>query len=129
MKTKPGSLTEFANLLMWICGVVVFSIVVRQGAGGRRVPRRFQSILRQGRHRHERQPDAVCRRSGVRLFASPNEITVFDFPHDRIVLLDPNRRLRTELTIEKLNEFTDQLRARANRQTEALLKFFRKPKI
>ncbi len=46
--------------------------------------------------------------------SSPNEITVFDFPRGRIVLLDLNRKLRTELTTEKLNEFTDQLRNRAS---------------
>jgi hypothetical protein len=61
--------------------------------------------------------------------SSPNEITVFDFPRGRIVLLDLNRKLRTELTTDKLNEFTDQLRNRASRQTDALLKFAANPKF
>jgi hypothetical protein len=61
--------------------------------------------------------------------SSPSEITVFDFPRGRIVLLDTNRKLRTELTTDKLNEFTDQLRVRAARQTDALLKFAANPKF
>jgi hypothetical protein len=61
--------------------------------------------------------------------SSPSEITVFDFPRGRIVLLDPNRKLRTEMTTDKLNEFTDQLRTRAARQTDALLKFAANPKF
>lgn len=129
MKTKPGSVTEFANWLMWICGVVVFSIVVRQAPAAEEF--RVASKVFSGK-------DDTATSDSLTLFAddraydfltSPNEITVFDFPRDRIVLLDPNRRLRTELTTEKLNEFTDQLRARAYRQTEALLKFSANPKF
>ncbi|HZZ30229.1 MAG TPA: hypothetical protein VFE46_19680 [Pirellulales bacterium] len=61
--------------------------------------------------------------------SSPAEITVFDFQRNRIVLLDLNRKLRTELTTDKLNEFTEQLRVRASRQTDALLKFAANPKF
>jgi hypothetical protein len=61
--------------------------------------------------------------------SSPAEITVFDFQRNRIVVLDPNRKLRTELTTDKLNEFTEQLRIRAARQTDALLKFSANPKF
>ncbi len=57
------------------------------------------------------------------------KLTCSDFPRGRIVLLDWNRKLRTELTTEKLNEFTDQLRNRASRQTDALLKFAANPKF
>ncbi len=61
--------------------------------------------------------------------SSPAEITVFDFQRNRIVILDPNRKVRTELTTDKLNEFTEQLRIRAARQTDALLKFSANPKF
>ncbi|HTQ38536.1 MAG TPA: hypothetical protein VMJ32_05885 [Pirellulales bacterium] len=61
--------------------------------------------------------------------SSPDEITVFDFQRNRIVVLDPNRKLRTEMTTDRLNEFTEQLRVRAARQTDALLKFAANPKF
>jgi hypothetical protein len=61
--------------------------------------------------------------------SSPREITVFDFPRGRIVLIDPARKLRTELTTEQLNDFIDKLRARASRQTDSLLKFAAQPKF
>ena len=43
--------------------------------------------------------------------SSPREITVFDFPRGRIVLIDAARKLRTELTTEQLNDFIDKLRS------------------
>jgi hypothetical protein len=61
--------------------------------------------------------------------SSPAEITVFDFARNRIVILDPTRKVRTELTTDKLNEFTEQLRIRAARQTDSLLKFSANPKF
>jgi hypothetical protein len=61
--------------------------------------------------------------------SSPREITVFDFPRGRIVLIDPARKLRTELTTEQLNDFIDKLRTRASRQADSLLKFAAQPKF
>ena len=61
--------------------------------------------------------------------SSPREITVFDFPRGRIVLIDAARKLRTELTTEQLNDFIDKLRTRASRQTDSLLKFAAQPKF
>ncbi len=55
--------------------------------------------------------------------SAPHEITIFDFSRDEIVLLDSTRKVRTEMNTEKLNSFSDQLRTRAARQTDPLLKF------
>ncbi len=45
--------------------------------------------------------------------SSPREITVFDFIRGRIVLIDPVRKVRTEMTTEQLNDFIDKLRSHA----------------
>ena len=53
----------------------------------------------------------------------PNEITVFDKPRHCVILLDPVRKVQTELKSERLSGFTDQLKLWAVRQTDPLLKF------
>jgi hypothetical protein len=61
--------------------------------------------------------------------ASPRETIIFDFTSDRIGLLDASRKVRTELAVAKLTSFTDQLRTRAARQTDALLRFAADPHL
>lgn len=116
---------------VWIvccCGIALVSVLVRSASAEEF---RVESKVFSGK-------DETSTSESITLFAddrvydfltSPSEITVFDFPRGRIVLLDTNRKLRTELTTDKLNEFTDQLRTRAARQTDALLKFVANPKF
>jgi len=66
---------------------------------------------------------------GFDFLASPRETIVFDFTSDRIGLLDAGRKVRTELATAKLTSFTDQLRTRAARQTDALLRFAADPHL
>jgi len=80
--------------------------------------------------------------------SSPSEITVIDTSGQtttrkgvdgryrastvedvRIKLLDPARKLRTELNLGDLQKFSEQLRSRAARQTNPLLKFAADPKF
>jgi len=61
--------------------------------------------------------------------ASPRETIIFDFLSERIALLDASRKVRTELAAAKLTSFTDQLRTRAARQTDALLRFAANPRL
>jgi hypothetical protein len=112
----------------WLCGVAIFIALVQRAPAEEF---RVESKVFSGK-------DEAATSESVTLFAddrvydfltSPSETTVFDFPRGRIVLLDLNRKLRTELTTDKLNEFTDQLRTRAGRQTDALLKFAANPKF
>jgi hypothetical protein len=63
------------------------------------------------------------------LLSSPQEITVFDLPENRIVLLDPTRKVRAELKTDQLTYFVDQLRVRASRQADPMLKFAAEPKF
>ncbi len=60
---------------------------------------------------------------------SPREITLLDIPRNRIVLIDPARKVRTELTTEKLAAFVEQLRVRASEQSDPLIKFAAEPKV
>ncbi len=59
----------------------------------------------------------------------PNEITVFDKPRGRVILLDPVRKVRTEVKSERLSAFTDELKLWAVRQTDPLLKFAAAPRF
>jgi hypothetical protein len=80
--------------------------------------------------------------------SSPREVTVLDYfgqrsssrnansievtrvqEQLRINLLDPSRKVRTELTDHQLETFGEQLRSRAARQTSPLLKFAAQPKF
>jgi hypothetical protein len=128
MQIQCKILKTRAALLLWFCGTMVLCGWTKQAAAEEF---RIESKVFSGK-------DDTSTSESVTLFAddrvydflsSPSEITVFDFPRGRIVLLDTNRKLRTELTTDKLNEFTEQLRARAARQTDALLKFAANPKF
>lgn len=61
--------------------------------------------------------------------SSPHEITLFDFSRDRIVLMDASRKVRSELSTDKLTTFAEQLRTRAIRQNDPLLQFCVDPKF
>jgi hypothetical protein len=59
----------------------------------------------------------------------PAEVTVFDKARGRFVLLDLGRRIRTELTTERLADFTGQLRRWSQDQSDAFLKFLGAPRL
>jgi hypothetical protein len=59
----------------------------------------------------------------------PAEVIVFDESHDRFVLLDTARRIRTELTTARLTAFTEQLRQRAAVHEDALVRFLAAPRF
>jgi hypothetical protein len=53
----------------------------------------------------------------------PSEITLFDRPRGRVILIDPVRRVKTEVKIERLTAFSDDLKTWCGRQSDPLLKF------
>ena len=59
----------------------------------------------------------------------PAEITVFDKAHGRFVLLDPIRRVKTELTTEQVESLTLRLRDWASGQSDDFLQFLAAPKF
>lgn len=59
----------------------------------------------------------------------PNEVTVYDKTGGRVVLLDPARKVRTEIKYEKLNDFMGTLQSWAARQPDPLLKFAADPRF
>ena len=42
--------------------------------------------------------------------SKPREITVFDKPRSRVILLDPARRVKAEVSMERVMAFSDELR-------------------
>ncbi len=60
---------------------------------------------------------------------NPSETIVLDPARGRFVLLDPNRRVRTELTTQEVMALNDNLRQWAATQTDAFVKFLGAPKF
>lgn len=58
---------------------------------------------------------------------TPKEITVFDRTAGRIILLDPVRKIRTDLTSRDLKLLSEQLRGWASRQPDEFLRFSAEP--
>lgn len=59
----------------------------------------------------------------------PAEITIFDKARKRFVLLDPARRVKTELAIDEVSGLSQNLRTWASAQSDAYLKFLGSPKF
>ncbi|HEV3416353.1 MAG TPA: hypothetical protein VG056_06055 [Pirellulales bacterium] len=59
----------------------------------------------------------------------PGETTVFDKPRGRVILLDPVRKVRTEIKSDRLTAFSDELKIWAARQTDPFLKFAADPRF
>jgi len=59
--------------------------------------------------------------------SKPREITVFDKPRSRVILLDPARRVKAEVTMERIMAFSDKLRTWCGKQDDPLLKFAAEP--
>jgi hypothetical protein len=60
---------------------------------------------------------------------NPQEITVFDRAANRIILLDPLRKVRTELNFRELETLSEQLRTWALGQPDEFLRFSAKPEL
>jgi len=61
--------------------------------------------------------------------ANPSEITVFDKTQSRFVLLDQARRVKTEVPMAQVREFTERLKQWALTQPDAQLKFLVEPQF
>lgn len=60
---------------------------------------------------------------------APQEVLVFDPAHDRLVLLDLERRIRTELNTTQIEQFSQRQKQWASQQPDALLRFFGAPQF
>jgi hypothetical protein len=61
--------------------------------------------------------------------ADPAEVTIFDVKHGRFVLLDLTRRIKTELTAERVAGFSDRLRQWSLKQSDPFLRFLGDPQF
>ena len=59
--------------------------------------------------------------------ADPAEVTVFDVQRRRFVLLDLERRVKTELTTDRVASFSERLKQWAQEQSDPFLKFLGDP--
>lgn len=57
----------------------------------------------------------------------PREVTVFDKPRSRVILLDPQRRVKAEVSMERIMAFSDELRTWCGKQADPMLKFSAEP--
>jgi hypothetical protein len=60
---------------------------------------------------------------------SPRELTIYDPAHDRIVVMDLERNRKTELRTEQLTRFREELQLRAEKTTDAGMRFLLQPKF
>ena len=59
----------------------------------------------------------------------PSETTVFSRTRGLVILLDPARKVRTEIRGDRLTAFSDELKTWAGKQTDPLLKFAADPRF
>jgi hypothetical protein len=60
---------------------------------------------------------------------APRELTIYDPPHDRIVVMDLEKNRKTELRLEQLTRFREELLARAEKTTDPGVRFLLQPKF
>ena len=60
---------------------------------------------------------------------SPQEVTIFDPPGKRFVVLDPDREVKTEITLATIEAFAQRLKAEALARQVPLLVFLAEPKF
>jgi len=60
---------------------------------------------------------------------SPRELTIYDPLHDRIVVMDLEKNRKTELRVEQLTRFREELLARSEKTTDAGLRFLLQPRF
>ncbi len=61
--------------------------------------------------------------------SKPGETTVFNKPRGQVILLDPVRKVRTEIKTDKLFAFSEELKSWAAKQTDPFLKFAADPRF
>jgi len=59
----------------------------------------------------------------------PPEVTVFDVPQGRIVLLDLTRRVKAELTTKEITDFSRRIKQWADARTDPLTRFLANPQF
>lgn len=57
------------------------------------------------------------------------EITIYDTERERLILLDPESKVRAEVSCDEIREFIHGLRERANRQESSFIRFMANPQF
>lgn len=63
------------------------------------------------------------------LLADPGEITIYDPPHSRFVVIDPQRKLKTEITTDQIESFCQRIRSEVMTTQDPLSRFLATPEF
>jgi hypothetical protein len=111
--------------------VLIFALAALGGDSARGLEFRVENRVFSGNDK-EPQIQSItifCGKVVYDFLEEPAEITVFDEAHGRFVLLDPVRRVKTELTTGQLESLTLRLKEWARRQPDDFLQFLAAPKF
>lgn len=119
---------------------VVVAWIVGQAVGGRGFPWaalhaaeefRVENKVYVGSEKEPRSESTTIFYQGLvyDYLKEPAEVTVFDAPHRRFVLLDTSRRLKTELSADEVAALNHNLRDWAAGQADPYLQFLAAPKF
>jgi len=87
-------------------------------------------VFVEGKKEAESQSSTFFQGGTVYDFMSePAEVTIFDKPSGRFVLLNMTRQEQTELSLTEVAAFAEKLKQLASKQTDPLSKFFADPKF
>jgi hypothetical protein len=119
--------TIFFQFLVWLpiaAGVLTSSPVIADDF-------RIESKIFVGKEANPSSETVTLFRGGqiYDFLTKPGETTVFDKPRGRVILLDPVRKVRTEIKSDRLTAFSDELKIWAGRQTDPFLKFAADPRF
>jgi hypothetical protein len=118
------------NRVTWIAQVAVLCCV---GLGGvaRAEQFRVENRIFVGDEKEPRSESTTIFYDDVvyDFLVKPAEITIFDKTHDRFVLLDVPRRVKTEVPTAHVKEFAGRLKQWGSAQPDAMLKFLVDPRF
>jgi hypothetical protein len=92
---------------------------------------RVESKVFDGKNKQPSSENVTLFRAGVvyDYLADPPQVAVFDNAKNRFILLDTERKLRTELKTAEVLAFSGQLQAQAAKSSSEIIKFLAEPKF
>jgi len=110
------------------CAVVLLAAWISTAAGD---DFRIESKVFVGKDKTPSSQTTTLFRAGVvyDYLSDPPKVAIFDKPRGRFILLDPTRKVKTEIKIEELLRFTERLRQLAAEGQNAQLKGMVRPEF
>ena len=122
----PRSFDHSTSLLL----AAIVSIALGLAAAGRAEDFHVESSVFSGKDSKPISQNTTIFRAGIVYdYLSDKTVAVFDKPRGRILLVDPNRKVKAEVRTEELKEFCDELQERASKEGNAYVKFLANPQF